>query len=388
MLDDVKLSCTIPSWEEFKNVNKGRIRRPYWKVFEDDGDVKTEEDDGSPDQINEAKIKWRVDKSGGYKYSTIIHYTGFQTYTIEVRETTKVFIESNEKTKSYFLTIQGSIRSNHFNGTNAGRLTFQHLQSQIALLEQLHLNSVELKIDNLAPSLCFEFPFPVLDFLDDCLILYRGNRFKQYDPDSSGKIIGYYCPLRQVDIKIYDKSLQLNLPGYLLQFEDSFSKMQRLKNDFGIEFLADLKDYHKVERLKEVLLRTWDDILLYDNTVSPDDHRLNERQREMVKNGDSFRYWEKLKKSLTSSTYNNRINEFKQLSKSLGSNYYELIRDMINKEWSYLMQTWTNLPGVKYNVSENQLDKITSSVGGKYIQLYKRDKDKAKQMVVRLKNAS
>lgn len=260
-VDDFKLSCYIEDYYLWKESKKGIIKRPHWSVFEDDGDVKTEEDDGS---YNDDSLKWRIDKTQKFKYCTIIHYTGFEKYKIEVKETIRIHFATGIRSVCYFFTIRGSFKLNHLKVNNCGRLTFDDLQEQIRVIEGLGLDALKLKIDNLAPSILVALPFPVFQFLKDSLISYRGNAFKEYDPDNNGTIIGYYCPLRQIDVKLYDKSLQFNLPSYLMQFEDRFCKMQRLKNGFGIEFLSDLKDSTKVNRLIDLLLQTWDDILLFD----------------------------------------------------------------------------------------------------------------------------
>lgn len=361
-VDDFKASCYIDDYYSWKESNKKLIKRPYWNVFEDDGDVKTEEDDGSYNDIN---LKWRVDKTQKFKYCTIIHYTGYQTFKIEVKETIRIHFETAKRSVSYFMMIRGSFKSNHLKGNNCGRLTFGDLQEQIRIIEQLGVDSSKIKIDNLAPSVLVGLPFPVYQFLKDSLISYRGNPFKQYDPDNDGTTIGYYCPLEHIEVKLYDKSLQFNLPSYLMQFEDRFCKMQRLKNSVGIEFLSDLKDHSKVQKLLHILLQTWDDILLFDNSVEINNPLLNSRQREMIMFGDNPKYWEKLKSKNSSSTYTNRISEFRSLSTHFGNNYHQNIRGLIVAEWEMLLKSWQKLPSVK----KRKLAKITSSVRGKVSQV-------------------
>ena len=366
MTDDIKLSGYIDDYYAWKALNKGKIRRPYWKVFEDDGDVKTEEDDGSESPISGGTNKWREDKNGKYRYCTIVHYTTSQTFKINVKETLKEYYSTGERTVTYFATIDGSLKKNHFGGTNAGSFLFPDQLQQISIIESLHFDLSKLKIDNIAPSVCIELPFPVMDFLNDSLISYRGEPFKPYDPDNDGKVIGYYCAKHQLDIKIYDKSLQLNLSENFMQFEDSFKKMKRLK-EFGIKYLSDLKDHAKVYKLKEILLNTWDDILLFDDTIKSNDVRLNVRQKDMVEHGYSDKYWKRMKDTTSNSTYWNRVNEFKTLSEKFGSNYHNMIRDLIINEWEELSKSWTILPGVKMG----KLDNITSTVRGNIVQVYK-----------------
>ncbi|OYU53820.1 MAG: hypothetical protein CFE25_17145 [Chitinophagaceae bacterium BSSC1] len=362
--DDFKASCYFDNYYSWAESKKGIIKRPYWSVFEDDGDVKTEEDDGS---YNDDSLKWRVDKTQKYKYCTILHTTGFQTYIIEVKETIRIDLCTGNRSVSYFMIIRGSFKTNHLKGGNCGRLTFDDLQEQIKLIvEVLGVDAEKIKIENLAPSILVSLPFPVYEFLKDSLISYRGNAFKQYDPDENGTVIGYHCPLGQVEVKLYDKSLQYNLPSYLMQFEDRFCKMQRLKNLVGIVHLSDLKDHSKVEKLIDILIQTWDDILLFDNSIDENNPILNARQREMVKYGDNPKYWEKLKAKCTSSTYTNRIAEFRSLSTDHGGNYHQNIRNLIIAEWNIISKSWQKLPSVK----KRELAKITSSVRGKFNQVY------------------
>ncbi len=200
MFDDIALSTYIESYNDFVSTNKGKIKRPYCKRFEDNMDVKTEEDDGSFDNV--LNIVWREDKSKRWKYSTIIHYTSFQTYQIEIKETLKEYHDTGNRETTFFLIIKGSIKTNHFGGVNSGHFYFTDLQMQIKAIEGLNLDSSKLKIDNIAPSVLVELPFPVLSFLNDSIISYRGQAFKPYDPNTSGKVIGFYCPMHQLYIKI------------------------------------------------------------------------------------------------------------------------------------------------------------------------------------------
>jgi|GEM_PF-4999184 len=369
-VDDIKLSCQLDNYYRWKEDNKKKIKRPYCRVFEDNGNVKTEEDEGSYEQLAEEKYRWREDKNGRYRYCTIIHYTGFQSYRIEVRETIKEFYSTGKRVISYHLILSGSFKSNKGKGINWGRFTYQDLQEQIALIESIGLDASVVKIDNIAPSISLKLPFPVLEFLVDCLISYRGEQFKQYDPDSNGKVVGYYCPLHQVEIKIYDKSLQLEKPGHIMQFEKRFSKMQKLSTNFGLKYLSDLKDFEKVSKLDELLLSTWADILLFDNGISVADPRLNDRQREMIKYGDNYKYWKKLRTNTTQSTYKNRVREFKNLSLEFeGNNHHVLISNLIKDEWDYLMKICPKLPGANSRTKSKNLPKVTSKVRGKYGQV-------------------
>jgi hypothetical protein len=81
---------------------------------------------------------------------------------------------------------------------------------------------------------------------------------------------------QQYALKCYDKKLQYSLGKEVLRFEIHFSKMTKL-NTSGLHTVSDLLSHSMLNYLKQLLLQRWEEILIYDYTIS--DKKLTAKQK-------------------------------------------------------------------------------------------------------------
>ena len=117
-------------------------------------------------------------------------------------------------------------------------------------------------------------PFPVSMVLDN-LLVHKGEPFTL---DKKKGRHYYFCIHAQYIIKIYDKSLQFDLPNNVLRFEVKVLTMQFLrKKGVEVRYFADLLNLNIYEPLSKILIETFEEILFQDNSI---DRSLIEKKDE------------------------------------------------------------------------------------------------------------
>lgn len=290
-----------------------------------------------------ARIKIRPVNNGDLRH-TMIHRGGFETYQVTVRETIITKMNGN-KIVTFFLIIDGSFHKNHFEGANYLPFSWDSLQAQINYLEAgLKLNPDLMQLVNLEIGVNIITPFDVFTFLQRNLIAFKGHSFNKYNPDRNGLCLGFVCPLSQYSVKAYDKSIQFNLPDYLMRFELRFKKMQILKAR-GIKCLTDLKNFYKVNSLLDLLLGAWDSILLFDSSIDLESLKLKRLDSELLREGRRPGFWLDLKEK-NIRRFNYQRGKFQDLVAKNGKGWHNKIRESIKSEWANLFNNCTILPSV------------------------------------------
>ena len=317
MIDGINIKNTIKNFTEWKKAVNPSL---FLSVGSDTGEVKT---------------KKRIDTT------TTTHRGKFETFDLIVKEVT------NEATgkQSFYLTVKGSLHKNHYQGSNYLPFTWQDLQEQINhLCQNLCINPNEAQISTLEVGLNICTPFEVTPFLNRNVISYKGNSFNRYTPDRQGVCLGKYCAQpKQYSIKIYDKGLQFDLPETLMRFEQRFLKMQPL-NKKGIKYLSDLQNFKKVDSLKEILFKAWNDVLIFDIPGNLKNLPLKQSEIELLNNGKNPKFWEQLKENSTGDKYKYQTNKFKKLVVKYGNNSQKIVHDLLKNEWQNLFKNYPNLP--------------------------------------------
>lgn len=328
----------------------------------------------TPTELDTGAMRGKIRTINGELQQTITYKADFEKYRITIKETTINRI-NGRRSVTYLLILDGSLHKNHFSGANYLPFTWDYLQKQITHLEtSLHLSGKLAELVNLEIGLNISLPFPVFPFLKSNLISYKGNSFNQYPPDSNGVCLGYYCPLSQYTVKVYDKGVQFKLPENVMRFELRFLKMQKLK-ELKIKTLLDLKNYQKVHGLLSLLLDAWDNVLLSENLTKPNIQNLKPKERELLEKGSIPKYWELLKETDTR-RFNYKRTMFKKLVSLHGTGWHEKINELIKTGWETLFENCTILPGVQ----NPELSEFTVKVKGKNVQdlpheIVKRDKE-------------
>ena len=288
------------------------------------------------------------------------HRGKWEFYNIELVEVKKLNVNST----SYYLNIRGSLHKNHFNGKNYQPFDFSALQCQIRhICTSLFIEPESARISSLEFGVNIVVPFNVKAFLDNNVIDYKGKRFDKYFPDKRGLELGLYCRLSQYQIKLYDKGKQNKLDYNLMRFEKKCKRMQVLKKN-GIFNLSDLLDKEKVYSLKSMLVRAWNNVLIYDIADSELlSIELPDADKRFLSDGRNEKYWVKIKETDRNS-YNYKRKKYRELVKRFGLNYHSLIHTKIGETWDSLFENSTNLPVV----TSPQLNNLTIKIKGKYIE--------------------
>ncbi|KRB54704.1 hypothetical protein [Flavobacterium sp. Root186] len=170
------------------------------------------------------------------------------------------------------ITITGSLHKYWNNGEHnyndfgniAVLLVLKELEIKFGIKpHQCVLKCLEIGI-NITP------PIPTNEILDNCF-LHKTKPFEYQFNSWRGK---YKQVMHsQYIIKIYNKALHYVSKGFkiiteIMRFEIKYTKMEKL-NKIGIYTLQDLMDYG-LHNFKKELLKEWQNVLYYDNTVRID----------------------------------------------------------------------------------------------------------------------
>jgi len=269
-------------------------------------------------------------KKGQFAIETITHTAKFETYDIVVREV----IRTN-KTPKYYLKVKGSLHKNWFNGSNYKRFYYYNVCSEIdKICTTLQINRLVAKVVNLEFGVNIEVDFTPHMFLEDNLINYKNNQFNQYAPDKRNKRLGFECVLSQYVVKCYDKSLQFDLDYKLMRFELKFKKMQKLKR-IGIINLHDLTKIEIINKLGQLLINAWNDILL-NEPLETGATNLTQLQKDLIRDANNPKYWLQLN-NLSPRKLKHHRAVFKGLIVNFGKGYHADILEKIENEWKYLL---------------------------------------------------
>ena len=332
MIDGISIRTLITNREEWSNL--------------------TGIDLSAPTYISSGEMKARISEN-----CTVTKYYGkWEGFFIDVRE-----VNSGVSTK-FYLNIRGSFHKNHYKGENWQPFKFSDLQYQIRhICTSLFIEPESARISSLEFGVNIVTPFNVKAFLDNNVLDFKGKRFDKYLPDKRGLELGLFCRLSQYQIKLYDKGKQNKLDYNLMRFEKKCKKMQVLKK-MGILYLSDLLDKAKVYSLKPILLRAWNDVLIFDIEDSEMlSIEISDDDKRFLLDGRNHKYWGKIKEN-DRNRFNYQRRKYRELVKRFGLNYHSLVYDKIGETWDSLFENSTNLPVV----ISPQLNNLTIKIKGKY----------------------
>jgi len=294
---------------------------------------KVQLDINTPVNLDTGELKYnkKVYKSINGKivqyYQIINHTTSFKNYRILINEV----IRAGVKTK-FYITVKGSLHKSYFNGRNDKTFYLVNVKNEIDMLcNALKIDKSKTKIDSLEFGVNIELDYKPFNFLKKHLINYKCNSFNQYSSDNKNKTIGFVCERTQYHVKCYDKGLQFDLDKNLMRFELKFKKMQKLKN-IGIMYLDDLLKSEIHLKLKELLIKAWNNILLSE-PIQTENEVLTELQKTLLVKGDNTKYWYDLYvKDKRQLNYHRIV--YKDLIIKYGTGYHKNILNKIENEWN------------------------------------------------------
>lgn len=233
------------------------------------------------------------------------------------------------------IELNGSLHTFFNDGfQNFNDFNFRKLESVILELKHdLGIDPERTKINNLEIGVNIELPYKPEIFLNN-MINHRGKPFTwQHDKTKRFR----ECSHRQYFIKCYDKGLQYKINKSILRFEIKFIKMERI-NDLGIKTFADLIKPGKLEQLGNLLLNTYDEVLMGNLKVNTS--QLNKRDKELFDRGHNDRYWTDINPDSEEhdpkeynrllKQYERKLKRFKELLKETGTDQQKNdIRELI-----------------------------------------------------------
>jgi hypothetical protein len=185
--------------------------------------------------------------------------------------------------------LQGSIHKYR----NAGKHNYDNFTAQDVgkvvreLAERFEIDTAHTELNNVEFGVNVVLPFGVGVVLNN-LIHYKGSPFMKVAEDGMSY---YQCKKAHFIIKIYNKSLQYNLPDNVLRFEIKVLKMQYLKSkSVPLRYLSDLLNIAIYEPLGNILTETFESILFGDNRLN--ESRLSRKELEVYLRASNPKTWE------------------------------------------------------------------------------------------------
>lgn len=230
----------------------------------------------------------------------------------------------------HWLHLKGSIHKFKNEGKyNYDDFTYSMLVDVIHELQSLlQINSHHLALENI------EFGVNIIPEWDTSLILdnligYKTTKFQ--DIPIRG---GYYkaAYLDDFRVKIYDKGIQYYLPENLLRFELHCNKMRHISQT-GIKTVGDLLDKDKLILLKPILLKAWEQLMLFDWTIDKE-KAIQAVGKDLYYQMQMYSYWQNWdnrKRYKIKDKYNRR------LVIPLAEGVHEAINKQIADKFDYLL---------------------------------------------------
>lgn len=211
--------------------------------------------------------------------------------------------------------LHGSLPRFYF-GNNYQNLMYSDLQNVIAELKKIFgIEPENIVLQNIEVGVSVDTnELDPTKFLEDEVIDYKVTTKEINTHNGKGYTISF--PLKNYVVKLYDKGRQCNLNKNVLRFEVRVKKMVHIK-DLGIKLLSDLSDKHKWELFRELLIDTFQDIIIckYQNGAD-----LTIEESSLYRKGSNQQFW--LRHWPNSENYENGSKDCE--FKVFRSNYYKM----------------------------------------------------------------
>lgn len=238
---------------------------------------------------------------------------------------------SSANPKISYCNIEGSLHRYHNGGgNNSGDFTGADLTKVInELRDTFGVISENSIIHNIEFGVNISLPIKADQFLK-FIISTPDKRFSDLSIDKIK--IGKVCSRSEYDVKVYDKGKQCNiLPDNLIRIELKIKKMRWLQSKVDIKTIADLRHPGKLERLGQLLLDAFDNLIIYDYSIKHE--QLTARERLLIKDFQNPMFWERL-------NFRKRYKSLKSfraiLQKYNSSAIHKEVTDLIRAKWIQL----------------------------------------------------
>ena len=279
----------------------------------------------------------------------------------ETRKTAKYQDITFEIANNKYVNIKGSLHKYSNEGKhNYNNFSFSRLIDVIIdLYQKFNINPQLVPINNIEFAVNINTSFNPKIFIQRNIINYKGKQASISTFKGKGYLKEFIT--NRYIVKVYDKGLQFNQPENIFRFEVKVLKMEHLKK-IGITTLFDLLSFDKLDSLGNILVETFDNLLIYDNSINLDE--LTAKEQKTYQNGINPLFWENLKPDTSNYKHGNKNTQYKKDRKT----YYrklEQFKNLINKYKSNKIQNdlsgqiknkWNDL----LKIDSKKRDKLTA----------------------------
>lgn len=253
--------------------------------------------------------------------------------------------------------IKGSLHK-YWKLENHSDFSFQELRECILdLCQNFKINPLQARINNLEFAVNIRPSYNPFSFCDHVIGYLDGLKpFKEMD--DCIPVIGFMCQRSEYTVKVYDKGLQYkdelkqiyDKSFNVLRFEKAVNRMRSIQQA-GIKNLSDLTERAKIEKLGQILNKTFADLIIGDQ-INIDD--LPPKELAIYNRCNNVKAWGKMKRW-------ERVRfkpEFRRIIDTYGKNQWIApTAKMIDEKWRMLLvinsQTTNVLPATINPVKKN-----------------------------------
>lgn len=227
--------------------------------------------------------------------------------------------------------ISGSLHKYHNEGIhNHDDFSYSKLLNVIKdLYAKFGINPKKVYLNNLEFGVNIELPYKPQILFDNLV----SHKCKPFLIEQEKKMQNAWVNYENYRLKIYDKGLQYGLNNDLLRIEVKVMKMAFISK-VQIKTLWDLTDIQKLNKLKDILIYIYDEILFSDSTI--DLPSLTHKEQEILKDGGNPKYWA-IHKSKAGSNSSKRMRHYKTLVRKYGSYKFHRVGELIDKKVNSLL---------------------------------------------------
>jgi len=261
--------------------------------------------------------------------------------------------------------LRGSLHKYHEGGTNYRDFDLLDIKNVVSeLSEKFDFDPGKSLINFIEIGVNIPLDYAPTELIKG-LVVYRNTEFETLPTE--GKGYGRKCETQRFIIKVYDKSLQYELPYNLLRFEVKVIRMQHLLR-YGIDnlTLADLTRPDLYPKLKQMLLDTVSGILLFDPTITPNSFT-NPKDRALFIEGRYPEYWQNMDKFKR----NRELKRFTELAgtKKVKANLAKLIEGKCNQLTTFHREETQPINHFSENIESNKMQPINPIINSYLVAL-------------------
>lgn len=261
----------------------------------------------------------------------------------------EIEIRTNIKNQIPRVTLRGSIHKFYTGGVNCTDFDLKSLRTAINdLCALIGCSMSELLIHSIEFGVNIRLPFSCQETIENTLFYIRET---PKDCKYHNKGLLYKFELSQYIVKIYNKGLQYFENGYFREYEDNLlrfeihvNKMQYLhKKGIGIRSLDDLLRPEIHQKLGNLLISTFNDLVMYDYRI--DLSQMREKERLFLIESNNPKYWKKLRTGGGEKLFSRRLDKFRKIINEHSElNLQRTISDLISIKWIELSESVLKLP--------------------------------------------